>query len=57
MSEPKRTLDWDTVWEQIDSLFMEQFGHEYGVGTEPIYPVKARIEDIIEAQLRQQNAA
>ena len=45
-------LDWGTIWEQLDAWFLRQ-----GTEGQTWADLKEEMEKVIEAQLRQQNAA
>lgn len=48
----KMKLDWETVWEQLDRWYRGERGQPPTWGE-----LKDEFEKVVEAQLRQQNAA
>jgi hypothetical protein len=46
----KYRLDWETVWEQLDERLLES------LFPEEVKEFKERMENVVEAQLAQQNA-
>lgn len=44
----RKTLDWETIWEQLEPRDLADLETEEDA--------RERIEEVIEAQLRQQNA-